>query len=125
MEFHKMLRGWKDVEEYPAQTILFQEAASADFLYIIMSGEVELTLRGEPLGTEKTGGIIGEMAIARSATRSSTAKALTDVKLARVDRDQLSVMMRDNSDFSLHVMAVLADRLRTVNQFITTHFKSG
>ncbi len=125
MEFLKMLRGWKDVEEYPAETIIFPEGDPADVLYIIMSGEVELTLRGEPLGTERTGGIIGEMAISHSATRSATAKALTDVKLARLDRDQLSVLMRENTEFSLHVMAVLADRLRAVNKFITVKLKAG
>ncbi len=119
-----MLKKWQDVEEYPAQTIIFSETQPADALYIIMSGEIELTMRGEPLGTEGTGGIIGEMAISHSATRSVTATSLTDVKLARLDRDQLSVFMRDNAEFSLHVVAVLADRLRSVNQFITTKCKA-
>jgi len=119
MDFLKMLRNWKDVEEYPAQTVIFEEGNPADVLYIIISGRVELSLRGESLGVEEAGGIVGEMAISLSATRSSTVTSLTDVKLARLDRDQLGKLMRENTEFSLHLMAVLANRLRAVNHYIT------
>ena len=125
MKYLKMFRKWKDVEEHSAQTVLFTEGASADALYVITSGEVELSLRGEPLGTEVPGGIIGEMAILPSAKRNTTATALTDVKLARLTRYQLEMLMSKNPDFSLHVMAILADRLRTVNHYITVQFDSA
>jgi CRP-like cAMP-binding protein len=119
MGFFKMFRNWKDVEEYPVRTIIFAEGNPAEYLYVILSGEVELSLRGEALEVEKTGGIIGEMALFELATRNSTATALTDVKLARVDRDQLNGMMQASAEFSQQIMAVLANRLRTVNNYIS------
>lgn len=122
MEFLKMLRKWEDVAEYPAETVIFQEGNPVDFLYIIMSGQIELTLRGESLGFEVEGGIIGEMAMFQSAVRSTTATSSGDVKLARLNRIQISELMRESTEFSLHVMEVLANRLRAVNGYITDQF---
>jgi CRP/FNR family cyclic AMP-dependent transcriptional regulator len=122
MELLKIFRDWKDVVEFSANTVIFPEGKPADDLYVIISGEVELTLRGEPLGIESVGGLIGEMAITPSAKRSTTATALTDVKLARLTRYQLSMLMTKSSDLSLHVMAILANRLRAVNNYITVQF---
>lgn len=123
MEFLKKLRHWKDVEEYSAQTVIFSEGDPADVLYVIMAGSVELTLRGAPLATEESGGIIGESAVSASATRSATAKSLTDVTLARLNRDEVNALMAESTEFSLHIMAVLANRLRAVNRYIAIQFE--
>jgi len=124
MDFLKLLRKWKDVEEHGADTVIFQEGNPADALFIIMSGKVELTLHGETLGTETKGGIIGEMAINPSASRSVTATTMTSVKLARVSREQLVGLMGESTEFSLQVMAVLANRLREVNRFIKSRIEA-
>jgi CRP-like cAMP-binding protein len=122
MKFLELFHDWEDVEKYRAGTIIFSERDPADVMYIILSGEIELTLHGEPLGAEGEGGIIGEMAMINSSTRSATATTLTKVKLARLDREQFRVFIHENTEFSLHVMAVLANRLRAVNEYITTQF---
>jgi CRP-like cAMP-binding protein len=122
MKFLELFHDWEDVEEYRAGTVIFSERDPADVMYIVLSGEVELTLHGEPLGAEGEGGIIGEMAMINSSTRSATATTLTKVKLARLDREQFRVFIHENTEFSLHVMAVLANRLRAVNEYITTQF---
>ena len=122
MRFLEMFSDWDDVEEYRAGTVIFSERDPADVMYIIISGEIELTLHGEPLGAEGEGGIIGEMAMINSATRSATATTLTKVKLARLNRDQFRVFIDENTEFALHVMSVMANRLRAVNEYITTQF---
>ena len=122
MRFLDMFRDWENTEEYDARTVIFSERDPADVMYVILSGEVELTLHGEPLGAEGEGGIIGEMAIINSATRSATATTLSKVKLARLDRNEFKALIADNTEFSLHVMAVLANRLRAVDQYISTQF---
>ena len=119
MSFLEMFRDWDDVEEFPAQSLIFSEGEPADFMYVILSGEIELTLHGELLDAEGEGGIIGEMATINSATRCATATALTGARLARLDRNQFREIIADNSEFSLHVMAVLANRLRAVDKFIS------
>lgn len=119
MDFLKLFRNWKDLDEHPAETVIFREGQPVDFLYVILSGQIELTLRGASLGTEDVGGIIGEMAIFQSATRSTTATSTSDVKLARLNRKQINELMSESTEFSLHVMSILANRLRAVNGYIT------
>ena len=119
MDFLKLFRNWKDLDEHPAETVIFREGQPVDFLYVILSGQIELTLRDVSLGIEDVGGIIGEMAIFQPATRSATATSTSDVKLARLNRKQINELMSESTEFSLHVMSVLANRLRAVNGYIT------
>jgi len=120
MRFVDRFRDWEDVVDHPARTVIFAEREPADVMYVIIKGDVELTLHGEPLGAEGEGGIIGEMAMINATTRSATATTLSKVKLARLDREQFKVLVGENADFALHVMAVLANRLRAVNEHITS-----
>ena len=120
MSFLEMFRDWKDVEEYHAGTVIYSEGDSADLMYVIISGEVELALHGNILGVEKEGGLIGEMAMINSDSRNSTATTLSKVKVARLNLAQFRTLVSDNAEFSLHVMAVLANRLRAVDKYITT-----
>jgi len=120
MKFLKMFRDWEDVVEFPAQTVVFTERTAADFLYVVLSGEVELTLNGKSLGIESEGGIIGEMAMIDSANRSATATTLKDTRLARLNRKQLKKFISKNANFSHHAMGVLANRLRAVDRYIIT-----
>jgi CRP/FNR family transcriptional regulator len=120
MEFLKKFGNWKDIVEHPSETVIFPEGSPAEYLYVIIAGEVELTLRKEPLVIESVGGIIGETALFESATRNATATALSDVKLARIDRDQLGELMKESTEFSLQLMSVLANRLRAVNNYISS-----
>ena len=123
MGFLEMFRNWEDVVEFRAKTVIFSERDAADVMYVVLAGEIELTLHGEPLGAESEGGIVGEMAMINSAPRSATATALSKVKLARVTREQFRKFVSENTEFSLLVMAVLANRLRAVDQYITTQFR--
>jgi CRP/FNR family cyclic AMP-dependent transcriptional regulator len=124
MKFIDMFRDWKEVEDYPARTVIFSEGDTADVMYVILSGEVELTLHGEPLGAESEGGIIGEMAMINSSRRSATATTLSKVRLARMNREQFRQFVTESSDFSFHVMGVLANRLRAVDHYIATQFRN-
>jgi CRP-like cAMP-binding protein len=118
MKFLEMIRDWENAEDYDSQTVIFSENDPAEQLYVIVSGEVELTKKGGLLGTEGEGGIIGEMAVLDSATNSTTATTLKSTRLAQFDREQFTKLINKNTEFSLHVMAVLAQRLRAVDKFI-------
>ncbi len=123
MGFLEMFHDWEDVVEYRAKTVIFSERDPADVMYVILAGEIELTLHGEPLGAEGVGGIVGEMAMINAAPRSATATTLSKVRLARVTREQFTKFVGESTEFSLLVMSVLANRLRAVDQYITTQFR--
>jgi CRP-like cAMP-binding protein len=124
LKFLKKLHDWTDISEYTDQTDIFSSEDAAEFIYVILAGEVELTMDGDLLSTEETGGIIGEMAILESAQQGTTATAINDVKLARLNREQFNTFMTEHSEFSLHVMNTLARRLRVVHEYNTTNFEA-
>lgn len=120
MDFNRMFQDWKDVEEYRARSVIYSERDPADALYVVLAGRVELKRRGHSLGVAEEGGVFGEMAVLEGATRNATAVARTKVRVARLDREQMEDMMRRDTAFSMHVMAELASRLRSVDELIST-----
>lgn len=115
----RLFRDWREVEEFDPEAVIFTEGDPADELYVILAGEVALTLHGQSLGSEAKGSIIGEMALLESATRNATATARSKVKVAKLDRRQLQKMIRESPEFSLRAMTVLAGRLRAVDRYIS------
>ena len=97
----KMFRNWQEVEEFDSEAVIFTEGDPADQLYVILAGEVELTLHGDSLGSESKGSIIGEMAMLESATRNATAVARGKVKLAKLDRAELQKMISTSARNSI------------------------
>ncbi len=101
-----------DVILEPGQ-ILFNEDENADRAYIIESGNIELSVRGNELTTLCAGEIVGEMALVDDQARFALAAAGTDgAKLYSLDKDQFLTLVVENPDFSVEVMKVMADRLR-------------
>lgn len=123
MNIKKLFRDWDSVEEFEAGTVIFSEREPAEVMYVILDGEVELTVQGTSLGTEGEGGIIGEMAVIGAESRSASATALSKVRVARLDREQFRDLVRKNSRFSLHAMTAFANRLRAVDRFISTRLE--
>lgn len=119
MNIPDLFRDWKHTEEYPAETVLFSKGEPADALYVVLSGEVRLTLNGSFLSVDNGGAVIGETAMLESAIRNCTATTVSPVRLARLSRAELRELSVSNSEFSLHVMGVLANRLRAVDNYIS------
>ena len=118
MDYLELFADWPDTASFDACAVIFSEQEPADYVFVILSGEVELSFHGESLGVEKRGAIIGEMAVIETASRSVTATALTPVIAARLDLQQFRSMIDKSSEFSLHAMSTLANRLRSADDFI-------
>ena len=123
MNVSELFRRWGSVEEHKAKQVIFRERDAAEVMFVILSGEVELSLQGELLASESEGGVIGEMALLPSSAHSTTATARTAVRLAKLTRQQLAELAGRDVHFSLHVMAVLAKRLRATDRYITSQFE--
>jgi CRP-like cAMP-binding protein len=120
MDFKRLFDNWENRKNLEAGTVIFRENDPADAVYVILSGKVQLSIKDEVLGTEEAGGIIGEMAIVNPTAHNSTAVALTPLVLAQLDQKQFSHLIRNEPEFSLHAMAVLANRLRAVDSYISS-----
>ena len=119
MKFLRTFDNWANVESHADGSVIFSENEPADALFLVLDGEVALSLRGEALSTEGRGALIGEMAIIGDTRRSASATAIGEVRLARLTPDEFRELVADNPEFSLHAMAELARRLRAVDRLLS------
>lgn len=116
MDLLSILEHTGSIERYAAGTVLFRERDSGDHMYVVIDGEVDIEVHGEVIETAGPGEVVGEMALIDSNLRSGTAVAKTDCRVVPVDQRRFLLMVQETPQFSLHVMTVLADRLRRMNE---------
>jgi CRP/FNR family transcriptional regulator, cyclic AMP receptor protein len=115
MKVSGLFRNAKSHRDVPAGGVIFEEGASGAEMFGILEGEVELRL---PNGTTHTLGpddTFGEMAIVDGSPRSATAVAVTDTKLAVIDRHRFLFLIDETPMFALQVMSSIAERLRAAS----------
>jgi len=82
---------------------------------VVLDGEVEIRAGDTLLDVAGLGTIVGEMALIDTSARSANAIAKCDCRLAPVDQRQFVYMVQQTPYFALHVMKVLAYRLRRMD----------
>src|ERR1700682_4645902 len=84
-------------------------------MYVVLEGQVELTIDGRVLETLGPGEPFGEMALIDQTPRTATAIAKTPCKLAVISEKRFLFMVQTAPQFALQIMKVMADRLRKMN----------
>jgi CRP/FNR family cyclic AMP-dependent transcriptional regulator len=85
-------------------------------MYVVLEGEVELTIGSQVVETLGPGEPFGEMALIDQAPRTATAIAKTPCKLAVIPEKRFLFMVQTTPHFALQIMKVMADRLRKMNE---------
>ena len=106
-------------EQIPAGRQIFAEnEKSGGFfsrgarLYLLLEGDVTLTLKGKPLELVLPGEIFGEMAAIADLPRSATATARKACRVLALDERQFLQSLQQMPQFALMLMSVMAQRLR-------------
>jgi CRP-like cAMP-binding protein len=91
--------------ELSAGTQIIKEGAPASYFYIVCSGEVEITKMTEfgqsaKVASAGSGDCFGEMALLTNLPRSCTVAAKTDVKLAKISKDDFEEIVGLDTVFS-------------------------
>jgi len=134
LNLQNLFNNTRTQQTFEAGTVIFAEGDRADSMYVVKKGDTVLlelpavTLDGElDVGVGSNllevigpGGIIGEMALIDRNTRSATAVAKSTCRLALVDEKRFQFMVHETPYFALHVMRVMAERLRRMNVKLTT-----
>lgn len=106
--------------KFPAGTVLFQEGARGEEMYIIQSGKVKISKRIR--GVEKTlamlekGEFFGEMAILNDKPRSATAETVAESEMLVIDRKTFESLLRSNVEIAVRFIKRLAERLREADE---------
>lgn len=91
---------------------VFFEHQTGDEMYAVLSGRIDVLTYGKVLEQVGPGGIVGEMALIDDGPRSAAALAAEPSELAVISRNLFQTLVREEPAFALHVMQVLAQRLR-------------
>lgn len=102
----------KNVAEYAAGEVVFNIGDAGDLMYVVQSGEVEVSINGRVLDTLGPGGVFGEMALIDHAPRTATVTARTDCRLVPIDETRFLNHVHRTPFFALQVMRIMNDRLR-------------
>ena len=112
MNLAELFRHETDVVALPAGHALFKEGDQGDLMYVLISGTAEILVRERLMETAEAGALLGEMAMIEDSTRSASVIAKSDCTLLPVERKRFNFMIQQTPNFALHVMRVIANRLR-------------
>ena len=106
-----------DALRVPAGKVIFSIGDPGDALYVVRSGQVELSFKNDTgenivLETATTGDFFGELSLLDGGARSTSALALTDTELLVVDRGDLDEFLRLHPAAAMDLLTAIARRLR-------------
>ena len=116
MDLIAHFREARNVVSVPSGLVLFREGEPGTNMYVLMEGEAVVCVGDEVVEVAKAGILLGEMAMVNSTVRSATVITRTDCRLVSIEMPQFDMLIRESPPFARHVMTVIADRLRHVNQ---------
>ncbi len=71
----------------PARSAVFEQGAAGDRFYVIAEGRAAVEIDGAQTSTLGPGGFFGEIALLRDIPRTATVRALEDLRLYALERD--------------------------------------
>lgn len=105
--------------EFAPFSTIFEEGSPGDCMYVLLEGDVTISIKATDVWQVRKGEIFGEMALIDHRPRSATAIARTSVRAARIDDERFMFMVQQTPFFSLHVMRVIVTRLRALDETIS------
>lgn len=100
---------------YSAGEPVFREGDPARHMFVVLRGLVSIASRGREIATLEPGDALGIVSLIDGHTRSTDARAQTDVELAVVDAAAFRRAVEEVPRFAWYVMEELARRLRAAN----------
>jgi CRP-like cAMP-binding protein len=121
------------LEQFPAGKQIFAENEKTGGLfskgariYLLLDGDVTLTLKGKPVELVLPGEVFGEMAAIAETPRAATATARKACRALSVDEKAFLQSLQQMPEFALMLMSVMAQRLRrSIVKFAETKKAAG
>jgi predicted acylesterase/phospholipase RssA/CRP-like cAMP-binding protein len=104
---------------------LFSEGDVSDYLYIIVSGRLEVSVsrgngRQEILAYVGRDGVVGELDLLTGDRRSTTVRAARDTQLVRLSREQIESLIQHQPQFMGRMVKTVATAFRDARTAVKT-----
>ena len=93
---------------------LFRQGELGDRFYIVAEGRAEIVSDGRPVAVTVAGGYFGEIALLRDVPRTATVRALTDLELFALEREDFIAAVTGHAASADAADAVVATRLSSL-----------
>jgi CRP/FNR family cyclic AMP-dependent transcriptional regulator len=114
-ELEHIARSFKE-RRFPAGETIIREGSGGAAFYVIESGEVSVTIGGEPRATLKAGDYFGEIALIDEGARIATVTASTDLVCHGLTLWEFRPLVEENGVIGWKLMQTLARELREAEQ---------
>ncbi|WP_414567802.1 cyclic nucleotide-binding domain-containing protein [Nostoc sp. CCY 9925] len=91
--------------------VIFEEGQTGDMMYGIVEGQVDISVNGKVVETIDTGEVFGVGILVGVKSRTYTAIANTDCKLAFLDEKAFLFAVQETPMFAIKVMKSYSERL--------------
>lgn len=105
----------RKTEVIEAGTEIFRLGDKGGEMYVVLEGSARIHVRGRVVEIAGPGAIVGEMAMVDDAPRSATVVAVSRCCVVPIGRAEFDLLVRERPEFARHVMKVITDRLRRMN----------
>jgi len=105
------------IKEYPKNTIIYEKYQTAEYVYLVISGEVGIFFnynnqKKELYSIHGKGSIFGEVSFLAGETHSSTAVCMTKCKIAQIPGDVFLQILEEDHNMAIKVIKLLSSRFR-------------
>jgi len=111
-----MFHNERESEAFAAGQVVFAKGDPGNAMYVVLEGEVELLIGSDVVETLGPGEPFGEMALIDRAPRIATVVAKTDCRLLAIPEKRFLFLVQQTPYFALHIMRIMAERLRKMNE---------
>lgn len=112
MDPFSLFKNTTDFLLFEPDQVIFHEGQIGDEMFLILEGELQISVEGHPLDLLSAGNIVGEMALIDEGARSATGTAVSHCKLLPINRTRFAKLVKQHPEFALHVMSIMSNRLR-------------
>ena len=116
MDLVAHFKGARTLVSLQAGLALFSEGEPGKNMYVLMEGSAAVLVGGEVIEIASPGALLGEMALVDSHVRSATVITRSPCRVISINKPQFDLLVRESPEFARHVMMVMADRLRRMNE---------
>lgn len=96
--------------------VVIRQGDPGDRFYLVVEGNLEVTVDGRSLAEIGPGGYFGEIALLRNVPRTATVSALTPIRLLALEREQFLAAVTGSRPSSIALDREVAQRVEEVNE---------